>query len=172
MGKDILGQGLFAVRIEMRGGSLVAALTGEHFGPEEQGIAFAMARADSERDVAAGRSPTYLVKDSVIEIAYRMYRLALKHDASNCHAGDCGGPCGMCDRCKAIAMEQFTMVVLGSLDLPKGDLPERLTSAVGSAVGLSRTDAPWARPMTEEEVERVFDLLDVKTQKGEENESH
>lgn len=161
MGKKISVQGLFAVRIEMRGGSLVAALTGEHFGPEEKGIAFAVARADSERDVAGGLSPTYLVKDSVIEIAYRMYRLGLKHDASNCHAGDFGGPCGMCDRCKAIAMEQFTMVVLGSLDLPKGDLPERLTSAVGSAVGLSRTDAPWARPMTEEEVEEVFEELGV-----------
>lgn len=167
MGQDAK-QGLFACKITVKNGRIEVALTGEHYSPDERGVALAMARTDGAYSAANGGSPVYLVKDSVIGVAVRLYKRGLRHDASGCHDGPKGKPCGKCERCKATAGEQFAMVVLGSLDLPEcGGLSERLVDAVESAIGLTWTDAPWARAMNDKEVERVFDTLEIKQDRKE-----
>lgn len=156
-------QGLFACKIVVNNGKVEVALTGDHYGADEHGVARAMARTDGAFSAAKGGSPIYLVKDSVVDVAVRLYRRGLRHEASGCHDGPKGKPCGKCARCKSIALEQFSMVVLGTLDLPEaGGLSERVGDAVRQAVGLAWSDAPWARAMTEKEVERVFEVLEIK----------
>ena len=72
-----------------------------------------------------------------------------------------GKPCGKCSKCMEARERMFTRVILGSLELPETDLSKRLRDAVQQVIGLPWTDAPWSGPMTDEEVEEVFEELGV-----------
>lgn len=161
MKKKISGQGWFLVRIEMRGTGPVAVLTGDHFGPDQKSIANAVAGVDGKESVAAGGSPVYLVKDSVVGIALGAYRNKSALKMSDCRRGAFGRPCGKCGKCINARERAFTRVILGSLELPKNEMTDRVRGAVQRVIGLQWADAPWSSPMTDEEVEEVFEELGV-----------
>ena len=161
MAKEKPVQGWFLVRIEMRGRVPVAVLTGDHFWPDEKDIANAVAGVDGKESAIAGGSPLYLVKDSVVRVALGAARMKSALKLSDCHDGARGKPCGKCDKCKDARERMFTRVILGSLELPENDLSKRLRDAVQQVIGLPWTDAPWSVPMTDEEVEEVFEELGV-----------
>lgn len=168
MGKKISGQGWFAVRIEMRGTRPVAILTGDHFRPDEREIANAVAGVDSKESIGSGKSPVYLVKDCVVDIAFRTSRMKLGTKLVDCHDGLRGKPCGTCQKCKDAMDRIFTRVILGALELPDADLSKRLISAIRNVIGMPWVDAPWSGPMTEEDVKRIFEELGVTpTNEGE-----
>lgn len=156
------GHGVFPVKLEFGENGIEAVLTGDYFGPDEIGVAKAMACEDGARSVANGGSPVYLVRDSVVKLAVSSMRRALRSGASDCTSGTCGEPCGDCETCSAAEREVFTRVILGALELPDGDLSERLRDAVSSVIGLTWSDAPWEKAMTEEEAEEVFVELGVE----------
>lgn len=161
MGKKISGQGWFAVKIEMRGTRPVAVLTGDHFWSNEREIANAVSRVDGNESAIAGGSPVYLVKDSVVGVALCASRTKRCLKIVDCHDGPRGKPCGKCRKCMESRARIFTRVILGSLELPETDLSKRLRDAVQQVIGLPWTDAPWSGPMTDEEVEEVFEELGV-----------
>jgi len=150
------GHGVFAVRIDVGDHGVEAVLTGEHFGPDEIGVARAVVGEESAKSVANGGSPVYLARDSVVKLAVSSMRRALRSGASDCTSGTCGEPCGDCETCRAAEREVFTRVILGAIELPDGDLSERLREAVSSVIGMTWADAPWEQAMTEEEVDEVF----------------
>lgn len=162
MGKKTSGPGWFLVRIEMRGTRAVAVLTGDHFGPDQRAVANAVAGMDGKESVASGGSPVYLVKDSVVGLALAAARMKSALKTADCHAGPRGKPCGTCETCRDARDRLFTRVILGALELPGGDLPKRLRETIRQVVGLAWADAPWSEPMTDEEVERVFEELGVQ----------
>lgn len=161
MVKKISGQGWFAVKIEMRGTRAVAVLTGDHFGPDERDIANAVAGVDGRESAVSGGSPVYLVKDSVVRVAIGASRQEQALGLSDCHDGLRGKPCGRCTKCREARERMFTRVVLGALDLPENELSRKLREAIQNVIGLSWSDAPWSDPMTDEEVEAVFEELGV-----------
>ena len=161
MGKNISDQGWFAVKIEMRGNRPVAVLTGDHFCPDQKSIANAVAGVDGKESVTAGGSPVYLVKDSAVRIALGAYRNKSALKLSNCHDGAFGRPCGKCAKCIEARERMFTRAVLGSLELPPSVMSEKARDAVRQVIGLQWADAPWSGPMTDEEVEEVFEELGV-----------
>lgn len=134
-------QGVFAAKLEVVNGELVAALTGEHFGADDADVASAVTGSCAGQAMMDGESPVYLVRDSVVDVAVRSKR----------RMGDCG-------------TEAFTRVVLGALSLPKSDLSSRLRNAVASVIGMTWVDAPWDGEMSEDDVEKVFDELGVETE--------
>lgn len=161
MGKKISGQGWFAVKIEMRGTRAVAVLTGDHFRPDQKDIANAVTGCEGSDSALEGRSPVYLVKDSVVGVALGAYRMKQGLKIVDCHDGARGKPCGKCSKCMEARERMFTRVILGSLELPETDLSKRLRDAVQQVIGLPWTDAPWSGTMTDEEVEEVFEELGV-----------
>jgi hypothetical protein len=161
MGKKISGQGWFAVKIEMRGTRAVAVLTGDHFGPDERDIAKAVAGVDGRESAVSGGSPVYLVKDSVVRVAMGASSQKQALELSDCHDGLRGKPCGRCNKCMEARERMFTRVVLGALELPENELSNKLREAIQNVIGLSWTDAPWEEPMTEDEVNEVFEELGV-----------
>lgn len=150
------GHGVFLVKLEFGENGVEAVLTGDYFGPDEIGMAKAMACEDGAKSVANGGSPVYLAKDSVVKLAVSSMRRALRSGASDCTSGTCGEPCGYCETCRAAEREVFTSVILGAIELPDGDLSERLSEAMSSVIGMTWADAPWEQAMTEEEVDEVF----------------
>lgn len=162
MGKKTSGPGWFLVRIEMRGTRAVAVLTGDHFGPGQREIANAVAGMDGKESVADGGSPVYLVKDSVVGLALSASRMKSALKLADCHDGLRGKPCGTCEKCAEERARMFTRVILGALELPGGDLPKRLRETIQQVIGMPWADAPWSEPMTDEEVERVFEELGVQ----------
>ena len=161
MGKKISGHGWFAVKIEMRGTRPVAVLTGDHFGPDQREIANAVAGVDSRESVLHGKSPIYLVKDSVVRVAFGASRMKQALKLMDCNDGLHGKPCGKCEKCKEAREKMFTRVILGALELPNDDMSVKLRDAVRNVIGLSWADAPWCEPMTEGEVNEVFEELGV-----------
>ena len=162
MGKKISGQGWFAVKIEMRGTRAVAVLTGDHFGPDERDIANAVAGIDGRESAVSGGSPVYLVKDSVMRVAIWASRQKQALELSDCHDGLRGKPCGRCTKCMDARERMFTRVVLGALELPENELSNKLREAIQNVIGLSWADAPWEEPMTEDEVNEIFEELGVR----------
>jgi len=156
------GHGVFAVRIEVGDHGVEAVLTGEHFGPDEIGVARAVVGEESAKSVANGGSPVYLARDSVVKLAVSSMRRALRSGASDCTSGTCGEPCGYCEECRNAEKDAFTRVILGAIELPPGSLAEGLREAVSSVIGLPWSDAPWEGAMTDEEVAEVFDELGVE----------
>ncbi len=161
MGKKISGQGWFAVKIEMHGTRAVAVLTGDHFGPDERDIANAVAGVDGQESAVSGGSPVYLVKDSVVRLAIGASGQKKALVLSDCHDGLRGKPCGRCTKCREARERMFTRVVLGALELPENELSNKLREAIQNVIGLSWADAPWEEPMTEDEVNEVFEELGV-----------
>lgn len=153
-------QGAFAVKLSFDNG-VSAVLTGEHFNPDEVEVARVIVANESKESVACGGSPVYLVRDSVMRLALSARRNALR-TMSECTSGTCGEPCGDCDTCRAAERDAFTRVILGAMELPSGDLSDRLRDSVSSVIGMVWADAPWEGAMTEEEVEDVFNELGVK----------
>lgn len=162
-------QGMFAVRLAFDGG-VSAVLTGEHYSPEEVGAARAIVAEESAKAMAKGSSPVFLVRDSVVKTALGARKHALRSGVSECASGTCGEPCGDCDACRKAESDAFTSVVLGAMELPEGSLAEMLRAAVSSVLGMTWADSPWSTALTDEEVEQVFDELNIK--KGTEDESH
>lgn len=157
MKKKISGQGWFLVRIEMRGTRPVAVLTGDHFCPDQKTIANAVAGVDGKESVAAGNSPVYLVKDSVVRVALGASRMKQALKLMDCNDGLHGKPCGKCEKCRAAREKMFTRVILGAIELPDNNLSMKLIDAIRNVIGLSWADAPWEEPMTEDEVNEVFE---------------
>lgn len=158
------GHGVFAVELRMRNVPRVeAVLTGEHFSVDETGMAKAIAGRDGSALVANGGSPVYLVRDSVVKLALMSRRRALRSGMSECASGTCNEPCGDCEECRNAESDAFTRVILGAMELPSGDLSDRLRDAVSSVIGMVWADAPWESAMTDEEVEEVFNELGVKS---------
>ena len=157
------GNGLFAVELLVKGGPRVEAmLTGEHFRPDEIGIAKAVAAKCGSESVVNGGTPVYLVRDSVVRLAMMSRNRALRSGLSECTSGTCNEPCGDCEECRNAEKDAFTRVILGAIELPPGSLAERLREAVSSVIGLPWADAPWDCAMTDEEVAEVFDELGVE----------
>lgn len=165
MGKKISGQGWFAVKIEMRGTRAVAVLTGDHFGPDERDIANAVAGVDGRESAVSGGSPVYLVKDSVVRVAIGASWQKQALELSDCHDGLRGKPCGKCTKCRDARERMFTRVVLGALELPENELSNKLREAIQNVIGLSWADAPWSEPMTDEEVNEVYEKMGVEPAK-------
>lgn len=161
MGNKISGQGWFAVKIEMRGTRPVAVLTGDHFRPDEREVANAFAGVYGNESVCNGGSPVYLVKDSVVDVALRASDMKLSSTLIRCHDGLNGNPCGKCEKCRAAREKMFTRVILGAIELPDNNLSAKLVDAIRNVIGLSWADAPWEDPMTEDEVNEVFEELGV-----------
>lgn len=161
MGKKISGQGWFLVKIEKRGPRPVAVLTGDHFWPDQKDIANAVAGVDSKESVLYGKSPIYLVKDSVMRVALGACRTKQALKLMDCNEGLHGKPCGKCEKCKEAREKMFTRAILGALELPDDDLSVKLRDAIRNVIGLSWSDAPWCEPMTEDEVNEVFEELGV-----------
>ena len=161
MKKKISGQGWFLVRIEMRGTRPVAVLTGDHFCPDQKEIANAVAGVDSRESVVHGKSPIYLVKDSVMRVALGSSRTKLALKLMDCNDGLHGKPCGKCEKCRAAREKMLTMVILGAIELPDNNLSMKLMDAIQNVIGLSWADLPWEDPMTEDEVNEVFEELGV-----------
>lgn len=157
MNKKISGQGWFAVKIEMRGTRPVAVLTGDHFGPDQYDIAKAVAGVEGKERVALGESPVYLAKDSLVRVALGASNMKLALKLSDCHDGLRGKPCGKCNKCKIARERMFTTVMLGAMELPKCNLSDKMRDAIRLVIGLSWSDAPWSEPMTEDEVNEVFE---------------
>lgn len=157
------GNGVFFVELIVGVGPRVEArLTGEHFMPDEIGIAKAVAVKYGSASVANGGSPVYLVRDSVVRLAMMSRNRALRAGLSECTSGTCNEPCGYCEECMNAERDAFTRVILGAIELPPGSLAEGLREAVSSVIGLTWADAPWEGAMTDEEVAKVFDELGVK----------
>lgn len=157
------GNGVFFVELIVGGGPRVEArLTGEHFRPDEIGIAKAVAVKCWSASVANGGSPVYLVRDSVVRLAMMSRDRALRAGLSECTSGTCNEPCGNCEECRNAERDAFTRVILGAIELPDGSLAEGLREAVSSVIGLPWADAPWDGAMTDEEVAEVFDKLEVE----------
>ena len=166
MGAD-KAPGWFAVKLEAKDGKVTAVLTGDHFGEAESGVAKAVAAMDSKRSVLDGGSPVYLVRDSAVGLAAYSAKKSVK-DVSECRRGAKGGPCGRCAECKRARRDAFTHAILGSIELPCGDLSGRIKESVSSALGLMWLDAPWEGPMSEEDVDKLFDAMRVtRKQEGE-----
>lgn len=147
-------QGAFAVKLSFDNG-VSAVLTGEHFNPDEIEVARIIVANESKESVACGGSPVYLVRDSVMRLALSARRNALR-TMSECSSGTCGEPCGDCDTCRSAERDAFTRVILGAIELPEGDLTERLREVVSSVIGMTWSDAYWEQAMTEEEVDEVL----------------
>ena len=157
------GNGVFLVKLIVGGGPRVEVrLTGEHFRPDEIGIAKAVAVKYGSESVANGGSPVYLVRDSVVRLALMSRKRALRAGLSECTSGTCNEPCGYCEECRNAEKDAFTRVILGAIELPTGSLAECLREAVSSVIGLPWADAPWEGAMTDEEVAEVFDELGVE----------
>lgn len=157
------GNGLFAVELLVKSGSRVEArLTGEHFRPDEIGIAKAVVVKYGSASVANGGSPVYLVRDSVVRLAMMSRGRALRAGLSECTSGTCNEPCGDCEECRNAEKDAFTRVILGAMELPSGDLSDRLRKAMSSVIGMVWADAPWESAMTDEEVEDVFRELGIE----------
>ena len=157
------GNGVFFVELVADGGPRVEArLTGEHFRPDEIGIAKAVAAKYGSESVANGGSPVYLVRDSVVRLAMMSRNRALRAGLSECTSGTCNEPCGNCEECRNAERDAFTRVILGAIELPDGSLAEGLREAVSSVIGLPWADAPWDGAMTDEEVAEVFDKFGVE----------
>ena len=157
------GNGVFLVELVVCGGKRVEArLTGEHFRPDEIGIAKAVSVKYVSASVANGRSPVYLVRDSVVRLAMMSRNMALRAGVSECTSGTCNEPCGYCEECMNAEKDAFTRVILGAIELPPVSLAEGLRDAVSSVIGIPWADAPWDGAMTDEEVEEVFDELGVE----------
>ena len=162
-------QGLFAVKINAVDGKVSAVLTGQHFDADEADVAKAILANEEKESVVNGGSPIYLVRDSVVRVATGAYAYYLKCVLSTCHDGPKGKACGKCKTCKDAQRDAFSWTVMSDVDLPETDLTARVVSAVGSVIGRTWADAPWSKPMDEEEVEEVFNKLGVKPVKeGEE----
>lgn len=165
-------QGVFGVRLEMSGGGLSAVLTGEHFRPDELDVAAAVSGPSALEAATTDSSPVYLVRDSVVGLAVRSMDVAARRGSPDCHSGQGGAPCGVCEKCMDEGREAFTRVILGSLELPECDLARRVSDAVASVIGLAWTDAPWNGAMSDGDVEEVFTKMGVCPKKGEEDEPH
>jgi hypothetical protein len=161
MGKKTSGQGWFLVRIDKRGTRPVAVLTGDHFGPDQKEIANAVAGVDGNDSIKAGGSPVYLVKDSVVAIALGASKKKSALKLTDCRDGVRGKPCGKCNKCIEAKERMFTRIILGSIELPRTELSDRVRDAVQNVIGLQWADAPWCEPMTEDEVNEVFEELGV-----------
>ena len=157
MKKKISGQGWFAVKIEMRGTRPVAVLTGDHFGPDQYDIAKAVAGVEGKERVALGKSPVYLAKDSVVRVALGASRMKRALKLMDCNDGLHGKPCGKCEKCRTAREKMFTRLILGAIELPDDNLSMKLIDAIRKVIGLSWADAPWEEPMTEDEVNEVFE---------------
>ena len=73
------GNGVFLVKLIVGGGPRVEVrFTGEHFRPDEIGIAKAVAVKYGSASVANGGSPVYLVRDSVVRLAMMSRNRALR----------------------------------------------------------------------------------------------
>lgn len=158
--------GLFAVRLETVGGSICAMLTGEHWEAGDAELAKSAARDSVKKALAKEGSPIYLVSDAVVELAFRAVWRAFRDEIPDCHDGENGKPCGSCRACEAARREAFTDAVIGSLELQGNDFGKRLDDAVRSVIGLTWLNAPWTRPMTQDEVLETFRKLGVKPKKG------
>lgn len=139
-----------------------ARLTGEHFRPDEIGIAKAAAVKYGSASLANGGSPVYLVRDSVVRLAMMSRRRALRAGLSECTSGTCNEPCGDCEECRNAEKDAFTRVILGAIKLPPESLAKGLRESISSVIGLPWVDAPWEGAMTDEEVAEVFDELGVE----------
>ena len=147
-------RGLFAVRLPADGGEARARLTGVHYRAAERRMAHKAAESDETAAIAEGRSPTYLVPDSIVGLA--------KNIARRCRS----------ERDKG---EAFSWAMAWGVELPESDLSERLEEAVGSTIGMTWADAPWNGEMSEDEVDETFDELGVsraQLQKGKEDGTH
>lgn len=158
------GHGVFAVELHIRNGNRVeAVLTGEHFCADEAGIAKAVSGIDGTSLSDDSDAHVYFVRDSVVKLALMSRRRALRSGLSECASGTCNEPCGDCEECRNAESDAFTRVILGAIELPSGDLSDRLRDAVSSVIGMVWADAPWESAMTDEEVEEVFNELGVKS---------
>lgn len=144
-------RGLFAVRLPVEDGEIKARLTGVHYGAVARRKAYEAVARDERVAMTEGRSPTYLVPDSVVGLARNLVRR-------------CDDPQSKDDA--------FAGAVIWGLDLPGSGLGERLEDAVGAAIGMTWSDAPWNGAMSEEEVDEVFEELGVPREKQQEGESH
>lgn len=162
--------GCFAAK--MTPGLSMEIVDGCHFGADEKDIANAISGDHANSAIADGTSPMFLVKDSVVRTAMRSKRNAIAAGLSDCHDGANGEACGHCEICRDAEREAFTRVVLAGAELPHGDLPSRLRTAVMSVTGMAWVDAPWEGAMSDEEVNEVFEEskeLGLCPEKGEES---
>lgn len=162
-------QGLFAFKIKAVDGKVSAVLTGQHFDAAEADVAKAILAEEDRKSVVNGDSPIYLARDSMVRTAMGAYAHYLKCVLSTCHDGPKGKACGKCKTCKDAQRDAFSWVIISDANLPETDLTARVVCAVSSVIGRTWADAPWSKPMDEEEVEEVFRKLGVKPVKeGEE----
>lgn len=159
MGAD-KATGWFAVKLEAKDGKVTAVLTGDHFREDELGVAKSIAAMDGKQSVLSGGSPVYLVSDSAVGLAAYSAKKSVKN-VSKCRRGGRGKPCGRCEECQRARRDAFTHAILGSMELPGGDPSERIRGSVSSALGLMWLDAPWEGPMSEEDVDKLFDAMKV-----------
>lgn len=151
----------FGVRLEVVDGSLCAVLTGDTYDGISIDKGIGTFEATSRSALASDSSPVYLVRETVIRVAVQMMRRMIRDEAVDCHEGENGKPCGQCKTCEAAKREAFTHVVLGNLIIPGTDLQVRLDPVVRSTIGLGWVDSPWWPPLTDEEVEEIFEELGV-----------
>ena len=142
-------RGLFAVRLPVEDGEVKARLTGVHYVARCK--AYEAVARDERVAMAEGRSPTYLVQDSVVGLARNLLRKCNNQQSKD---------------------DAFARAVIWGLNLPVSGLAERLEDAVGSAIGMTWADAPWNGAMSEEEVDEVFEELGVSRAQQQEGERH
>lgn len=154
--------GYFTVKLIRENGNVEARLTGDHFDSDE---------IDEERIVSVdnwnesyfrGDQPVFLVNDSVVGLATRLYGSHVMAVASNCHGGPNGRPCGKCRECVDAKSRAFTAMVLPAVELPDSGLSKRLFESVCNTLGMTSVYAPWSRKMSQREVSSVFNKMGVK----------
>jgi hypothetical protein len=149
--------GLFAAKLSVVDGAVAAVLTGDHY-ENTKGDPFPHLLGQALRDaISEHGSPVYPVPDSVVEAAVAAMRRAPSSGLSKCQDGEKGKACGHCPECVAARREAFTMSIMWGLLLPCDDLANRLGKCVASAIGKVSSDVPWAREMSDDEVDKVFD---------------
>ncbi len=155
--QDYVGQGWFAVKLQIRDGRTVAELTGDHFRSGQEDAANDAVSIGLKHAISEGESPVYLVRDSMVEVAVGAARRATRSGLSDCNRGIGGKPCGECERCLAAQREAFTSVILCGVDLPEDGVSARLCETVPSVLGMSFADAPWKEGMTDKEVNDILE---------------
>lgn len=156
-------EGKFVVGLTCEGRA-EAVLTGRHFMPEES--------IEAERFVAEENScpcskvAMFLADDSHVSFAASSCRRAVKSGMSGCVKGRRGKPCCKCPECLDAMADAFTRYMLGSVELPRCGLSERLKDAVSDVIGMTTVMPSWIRKMEQSDVDDLVEkMTEIKERK-------
>lgn len=160
LNKEEVNQGMFAVRLCAENNHIVARLTGEHFSAEECATAKNKFYCDEKlrHSFLDLESPTYLVRDSVVRLAFDNSR---DPKLFKCHDGVNGTPCGECEECEKEKREAFTWVILGDVYLPDSNISKNLVHSISSMFGTAKLCTGFEVKMSKREVKDVFEYMGV-----------